>query len=87
METTAQIDLSGISPLCDFPFTIISLFDVNSCKQSRGILRNHTDSAVSHASILLPACVPSHIRDILSSTSFNSPKTKAPALYTASAFI
>lgn len=20
METTAQIDLSGISPLCDFPF-------------------------------------------------------------------
>ena len=36
METTAQIDLSGISPLCDFPFTIISSFDVNSCKQSRG---------------------------------------------------
>lgn len=49
METTAQIDLSGISPLCDFPFTIISSFDVNSCKQSRGILRNHTDSAISHA--------------------------------------
>lgn len=49
METTAQIDLSGIPPLCDFPFTIISSFDVNSCKQSRGILGNHTDSAVSHA--------------------------------------
>lgn len=32
METIAQIDLSGISPLCDFPFTIISSFDVNSCK-------------------------------------------------------
>ena len=29
METTAQIDLSGISPLCDFPFTIISSLDVN----------------------------------------------------------
>lgn len=54
METTAQIDLSGISPLCDFPFTIISSSDVNSCKQSRGILRNHTDSAVSHAIQPLP---------------------------------
>lgn len=28
METTAQIDLSGISPLCDFPFTILSSSDV-----------------------------------------------------------
>ncbi len=54
METIAQIDLLGISPLCDFPFTIISSFDVNSCKLSRGILRNHTDSAVSHASQPLP---------------------------------
>lgn len=52
METTAQIDLSGISPLCDFPFTIISLFDVNSCKQSRGILRNHTAFGVSHATAM-----------------------------------
>ena len=54
METTAQIDLSGIPPLCDFPFTIISSFDVNSCKQSRGILGDHTYSAVSHASQPLP---------------------------------
>lgn len=50
METIAQIDLSGISPLCDFPFTIISSLDVNSCKLSRSILGNHMDSAVSHAS-------------------------------------
>lgn len=28
METTAQIDLLGISPLCDFPFTILSSSDV-----------------------------------------------------------
>ncbi len=54
METIAQIDLLGISPLCDFSFTIIPSSDVNSCKQSRGILRNHTDIAVSHASQPLP---------------------------------
>lgn len=54
METTAQIDLLRISPMCDFPFTIISSLDVNSCKQSRGILGNHTDSAVSHTIQPLP---------------------------------
>ncbi len=63
METTAQIDLSGISPLCDFPFTIISSSDVNSCKQSRGILRNHTDSAVSHEIQPLP-CEPTFLFDL-----------------------
>ena len=54
METIAQIDLLGISPLCDFPFTIIPSSDVNSCKLSRGILGNHADSTVSHASQPLP---------------------------------
>ncbi len=63
METTTQIDLSGISPLCDFLFTIISSFDVNSCKLSRGISRNHTDSAVSHASQPLP-CEPTFLFDL-----------------------
>ena len=63
METIAQIDLLGISPLCDFPFTIIPSFDVNSCKLSRGILRNHTNSAVSHANQPLP-CEPAFLFDL-----------------------
>ena len=63
METITQIDLSGISPLCDFPFTIISSSDVNLCKQSRGILRNHADRAVSHASQPLP-CEPAFLFDL-----------------------
>lgn len=63
METIAQIDLLGISPLCDFPFTIIPSSDVNSCKLSRGILRNHTDRAVSHAIQPLP-CEPTFLFDL-----------------------
>lgn len=62
METIAQIDLLGISPLCDFPFTIIPSSDVNSCKLSRSILGNHADSTVSHASQPLP-CEPAFLFD------------------------
>ena len=63
METTAQIDLSGISPLCDFPFTIISSSDVNSRKLSRSTLGNHADSTVSHAIQPLP-CEPTFLFDL-----------------------
>ncbi len=46
METIAQIDLLGISPLCDFPFTILSSSDVQSKKDGRSAVLYH---CVPHA--------------------------------------